>query len=106
MRITSTDIQIFHHIKLLRLRNQERIVQSQQFADLWNNADKVERKRILFLLRKVEPDKLKELLTKHNDLSTIEIRKVASYYRIKNYSRKTKAQLLIEIDYAKSRCQK
>jgi len=99
MIIKSIDLQIAHHRKLLDARAQDRLVQSEEFIELWETGDK---KKILFLLRKIKPNKIRELIKTKTDLSIAELRHLASYYRISNYSRKTRVQLLTEIENAKT----
>jgi len=101
--LKSIDLQITHHLKSLDARCQERLVQSDDFVKAWNISTIEERKKILFLLKNIKPSKLRELIDtkiygKLEYKSMLELRRQASYYRIKNYSRKTRQQLLTEIE--------
>ena len=100
--IKALDVQFLHHLVFLDARRQERLVHSRLFAEAWDSADTDERKQILFWLRKIKIEKLNSWLVSrlHKDLENmpiIELRRLASYYRIKNYSRKSRYQLSIEI---------
>ena len=100
--LKSLDVQFLHHLVFLDARRQERLVHSRLFAEAWNDANIDERKQILFWMRKIKIEKLNSWLVNrlHKDLENmpiIELRRLASYYRIKNYSRKSRYQLSIEI---------
>jgi len=101
-KITGIDIAVIHHRKLIQARRQERIVQSFEFLEAWDLFSNEERKRIIFLLKKIKPDEVKILVDNkiHGELgklSTNSLRRLASNYYIKNYSRKSKEQLINEI---------
>lgn len=105
-RIRVIDIQAVHDIKLLELRRQCRLVNTIAFDMVWLKAGEKERRRILWLLKKIKPDKLKELMLKSkwagvDHLPLSQLRLLASYYHIKNYSRKTKVQLAEELKNAR-----
>lgn len=93
------EIQFKHHRFTLDFRSQDRLIQSEVFAEAWNRADEDKRKYVLNLLSKPDPYKLKRwilsIMVGGLDQYPIKIlRQIASYNQIKNYSRMTKTQLL------------
>ncbi|MFA5758545.1 MAG: Rho termination factor N-terminal domain-containing protein [Clostridia bacterium] len=113
--INPIDLQLFHHKKLLLVRRQDRVVQTEEFIFIWKKANVTERKEIVRLLKLVKPDRLIDYIdAKINenlvDRPIAELRSLASHYHIKNYSRKSRDQLAKEIkerqDYDSKRLQK
>lgn len=86
------DIQIAHHLALLKMRCQDRIIQSDDFIIAWERADNKQRKACYRLLRKLEIDKLKEWVSDEYSVTTL--RRLASNHSVKNYCNLTKFQLL------------
>jgi len=106
MRLDAVSLAVIHHLKLLDARSQDRIVQSDVFRKAWNAANYKERKKILFWLKKIKPNKLKEwirikLFGELESMPIIHLRQLSSHYHIKNYSRKSRIQLIQEIKQRK-----
>lgn len=93
--MTSKDLAIKHHFTLLELRCQDRIVQSDLFADAWNAADDKQRRECYRLLRKLKIDELKEWVDRLTDSQSIRVlRQLASNNCIKGYCNMSKIKLL------------
>ncbi|MFA5758464.1 MAG: Rho termination factor N-terminal domain-containing protein [Clostridia bacterium] len=102
MEISVIDLQVVHHMKILDARKQSRLLETDLFVEAWTKASPKERLKIIKLLHKVKPKSLKTWIIKSLfdivDLSTLtRLRQLASQYKIKNYSRKTRWQLVNEI---------
>ncbi len=99
MKLTGIDIQIIHRKRFLKLRNQNRLVQSIAFLDAWDLAGPIEHSNITSMLCDVDPLKIKRwirsvLYDDFEHYTTIELRQLASKNYIKNYSRMTKETLI------------
>lgn len=98
-KLEAIDIQTRHHNLLLRYRNQDRIIQSEAFAEAWSQAKQDQRNFIGGRLTNATANDVKKwilsILQGGLDQHTTKIlRQIASYHHIKNYSRMTKLQLL------------
>ena len=103
-KLSAAEVQLRHHSLYCRYRNQNRIIQSGAFAEAWSQANVKERKTVLTIC-KSGPDvsEIKKWI-----LSILKggweqypismLRQIGSYYRIKDYSRLTKLQLLDALD--------
>ena len=87
---------------MLQLRNKDRIVQSELFVEAWNQATKEQKADFIrYFNQSIKDFDLRKWILKA--LADLEeypvkiLRKIASYSRIKNYSRLSKAQLLISL---------
>lgn len=88
------DVQHQHHLALLKLRCQDRIVESDDFIIAWERADDKQKRACHRLLRKLEVNELKEWVSKLVDeYSVATLRRLASNCNIKNYCNMTKEQL-------------
>lgn len=97
--LKATEIQARHHFLALDYRNQERLVQSESFAEAWDCANDDDRKYILTIFKNPHPLALKrwilKMLFEGLEQYPIKIlRELASYHKIKNYSRINKDVLL------------
>ena len=97
--MTSEEIVIQHHITLLTLRCQDRVVESDYFAMAWDAADTKQRRACHKLLRRLKVDELKiwiaGILFEDLDAQRIKIlRRLASNNRIPNYCNLSKEELL------------
>jgi len=98
-------IQAKHHRLLLSLRSKDRIIQSELFTEVWNKATKNQKAKIIIgyfnqpLTDDFDMKKwILEVMGNNLEQYPIKIlRKLASYHRIKDYSRLSKAQLLITL---------
>ena len=98
-KLKAVDFQTRHHFLALDYRNQERLVQSESFAEAWDCANDSDRKYILTIFRSPHPLALKRwilrMLFEGLEQYPIKIlRELASYHKIKNYSRINKDVLL------------
>lgn len=98
-KLEAIDIQIRHHRLLLNYRAQDRIVQSNDFSEAWARADEQQRTNILRVLsnpRSYEAKRWVATMIKEGlDQYPIKIlRQIASYHKIMNYSRMSRACLL------------
>lgn len=100
--IIGFDVQIACHHKLLNYRKQDRLVQSIDFADAWDEANDEQRKVVLKLLKRGRHKAVRNWITTvfdgelwHHTIH--ELRAMARKYRIKNYSRLTKHNLIDSI---------
>lgn len=96
---SSVEIQNKHHRLVLDYRSQNRIIQSETFMEAWNHASEDERKFMLNCFNVPNACKLKSWILKImvgglEQYPIRVLRQIASYQRIKNYSRMTKANLL------------
>lgn len=95
----AVEIQTRHHYLALDYRNQERLMQSESFLEAWDCASDDDRKYILAIFRNPHPLRLKrwilKMLFEGLEQYPIKIlRELASYHKIKNYSRINKDVLL------------
>lgn len=98
-KYTATEIQTRHCRLVLDFRSQDRFIQSESFAEAWACSSDADRKFILRIFDNPNSAELKrwilrmicEGLEKH---SFAELRKMASQYKIKKYSRMSREQLL------------
>lgn len=93
------DLQIKHHIALLEMRCQDRLVQSDNFVAAWEVANVKQRRTCYKMLRKLKVDELKiwiaNVLFSDLDAQRIKsLRQLASNHRILNYSNMSKEELL------------
>ncbi len=98
-KLKATEIQARHHYLVLDYRNQERLMKSESFLEAWDCANDDERKYILAIFRNPNPRILKRwilrMLFEGLEQYPIKIlRELASYHKIKNYSRINKDVLL------------
>ncbi len=94
-KMTANDLQIQHHNILLVLRCQDRIAQSDIFAEAWDAADDKQKKECYRLLRKLKVDELKTWIARlTNNRSIRVLRQLASNHRISNYCNMSKEELL------------
>jgi hypothetical protein len=86
------------------MRQQDRVIQSELFRESWPTLTNKEKIHLLELILKTKPDDIREMLSsKMKEMTYAELRRLASYYRVKNYSRKSKEELLEEIDARRSK---
>ncbi len=100
--LKAVDIQTRHHYLVLDYRNQERLMQSESFLEAWDCANDDDRKYILAIFRSPNPRILKRwilrMLFEGLEQYPIKIlRELASYHKIKNYSRINKDVLLVAL---------
>lgn len=98
-RITADDIKIVHHKKLLDLRNQERLINSEMFMVAWTKATKEQRKEVFRYFKRIQPDSIREWANliysgEYESLTARELRRIASRLHIPNYSRMWKEELI------------
>lgn len=103
MGLEVTDVQKRSREMLLDARNMDRLVQSENFVDAWNKASGQQKVRIEEYVWGLWPNELKELigeicLGEHRSLTVSRLRKLASGYKIKNYSRLSKEELIKELE--------
>lgn len=98
-KLKAIEIQSKHHRLVLDYRAQDRMIQSDLFREAWNSVDEDERRFILNIFSNPNPYKLKRWVLKMTvkgleqyPISTL--RQIASYYKIINYSRMSRAQLI------------
>lgn len=96
---TAIDIQIKHHRTLLDCRGIDRIIQSDLFVEAWGKAKIVQRVECLAYIKNIMPVDLKIWVTQLvvDDLGRLSmkfLRQLASFHRVKNYSRISKSQLV------------
>jgi len=89
------DIQHQHHLALLKMRCQDRIVASDDFIEAWNNANDKQKRECYKLLRKLKVKELKIWVAKlTNTQSIMVLRRIASNHCVRNYSNLSKDELL------------
>lgn len=98
-KLKGINVQIREHKRFLRLRNQNRLIQSMAFLDAWDLFNDVDKDIILDLIEKIDPLMIKRwirniLYDDFENHTTIELRQLASKNHIKNYSRMTKEELI------------
>lgn len=97
-------IQVQHHQMLLDLRSQDRLVQSESFAEAWERASEIQRRIALTYIKKISPISLRfwvsdELAVGSLDqLNMVTLRQIASTHRVQNYSRMTKSEIIQAIE--------
>ncbi len=93
-----------HHRLLLDCRSQDRIVQSESFALAWELASKTQKIIALSYLTTISPTSLKFWVSDVLSLGALDqlnmliLRQIASYNRVKNYSRMSKQELINSIE--------
>ncbi len=98
-KFKAAEIQSKHHRLVLNYRGQDRFIQSELFVEAWNHANEDERKFILNIFPNPNPYELKRWILK-TIIGGLEqypvniLRQLASYHRVMNYCRMTRAQLL------------
>lgn len=88
--------------RTLNLRAIDRLIQGSDFEDLWENATDDERGRLLEAVQQVDVETVRRRLAEMQrlelcDLTKRELVDLARRYHVKNYSRKTKTQLVTEL---------
>ena len=58
-----------HHLTLCDYRSQNRLIQSPEFTEVWENASDEQRETITKLIDKPDPDKLKQISRRCVELS-------------------------------------
>ncbi len=97
--MTPEDFQIAHHNALLKMRCQDRIIESEHFASAWDAADIKQQRACYQILRRLETTELKMWIADvlFSDLSVQRVRilrQLASNHHIPNYSHLSKEELL------------
>lgn len=93
------DIQIKHRERVLLVRRMDRLIQSDDFAYIWNRITDKEKQTIKFTINLMHHDILKRWMQKQLDLgyesySIRDLRMLASKHHVRYYSRKTRAVLI------------
>jgi len=97
--LTAVDILTIHHRRLLCCRAQERVIRSSLFEKAWEAATTLQRSEACDIISKIDSVALSNWVSKIV-FSTLDrysmkiLRKLASYHRIKNYSRIDKTKLI------------
>jgi len=98
-QITAISVQVAHHKQFLRVRRQNVLIQSVAFIDAWDVASKLQRNSVTVHIAMTDPFYVKKwirdiLYDDFQNHTTVELRQLASKYRIKNYSRMDKNALI------------
>jgi hypothetical protein len=97
--IKASTVAAVHHRRSLDVRNLDSIINSLDFETTWRLLSKKEQIEFLQLIRKVKIIEIKSIINKKMETRTFaQLRQIARDYNIKNYSRKSKDQLIIEIE--------
>ncbi len=89
-----------HHLVLCDYRSQSRLVQSDEFTEVWNEASDEVRDSMIEFIDKADPDKLRTLMTYIlagsglDRRSYVSLRRLASVKGIKYYAKMSKAELI------------
>lgn len=98
-KYTATEIQTQHRRLFLDYRSQNRLIQSESFAEAWGCANDADRKFILRIFNNPNTLTLKHWILRmlcdgFEKYSYDELRQLASQHRIEKYSRMSREQLL------------
>ncbi len=98
-KYTATEIQTRHRRLVLDYRSQDRLIQSESFAEAWDCASDDDRKYVLRIFNNPNSSVLKRwilrmLCDELEQYSYDELRQLASQHRIEKYSRMSREQLL------------
>jgi hypothetical protein len=93
------DIQITLRRLTLDLRAINRFIQGTDFSDTWNRSKINERDILIDFIKNVDIEGVRQqlLVMRQNELTKCDLVYLARRYGIKNYSRKTKFQLIKEL---------
>jgi hypothetical protein len=92
-----------HHLVLCDYRSQNRLVQSDEFTEVWDSATDEVREQLKEFIDKADPDKLRDLMSGILVGSGLDkrpfdsLRKMASMRGIKYYSKMGKAELILAL---------
>ena len=95
-------IQVALRRRTLDLRAIDRLIQGPEFPSMWENGTSSQKVALLNAIKHIDHDKVRELLGAMQkldirDLTKRELIYLARKYSIKNYSRKSKTELVREL---------